>query len=109
MLKPVLMTRLKNEINKKKPGMSIYLKNISINKVKKGCSGFVQNPTNGSIVYVTTEESTVGPEKFMCRYADHLKDYRGYHNRWTTGTEELVAEICHMLDYLPAEVNEHRF
>lgn len=98
MSKPLLMTKLKNEVMKQKPGMEYYLKNININKVKKGCSGFIKNPDNNVIVYVTTDENTVGPEAYMCRYADSTTDYRGYRNIWANGLDQLVTQICNMLD-----------
>ena len=103
------MTKLKNTIMANKPGMEYHLKNISINRVKKGCSGFVKNPDNGAIVYINTEENTVGPEAFMCRYADSTTDYRGYRNVWTKGLDELVAQVCIMLDKPVAETGEKRF
>ena len=108
MAKPILMTKLKNEINKQKPGMNIYLKNISINKVKKGCSGFVENPGNGSIVYINTEENTIGPGVCLYRFAESLKDYRGYRNRWATGSDDLIEAVCELLDTTPADSNDRR-
>jgi len=105
---PILMTKVKNTINKQKPGMNFYLRNISINGVKKGCSGFVENPANGSIVYLTTEENTIGPNSHMYRYADHVKDYSGYCNRWAKGYDALVVSVCQLLDQLPADVNDFR-
>jgi len=108
MNKPVLMTKLKNDVNKNKPGMNFCLRNIAINGVKKGCSGFIENPTNDSIVYVTTEVFQIGACRYMYRYADSMKDYTGYSNRWATSYESLISSLCTMLDKLPADVNDKR-
>ena len=53
----LLKVKLKNLVLKASEGKNIepefYLENILINGVKKGCSGFIKNKNNGSIVYVT--------------------------------------------------------
>ncbi len=107
----ILSTKLKNAINKHTNGMDLEftLKNISINGSKRGCSGFIRNNANGSVVYVNTEEpcvSFLGP--YMYRYADNEKDYRGYRNRWAKSLDELASAICTCLKSTPQEQNERR-
>ena len=51
----ILTTKLKNAINKKKPGMEFSLHQISVNGNKRGTSGWIRNPENNSVVYVNTE------------------------------------------------------
>ena len=106
----ILSTKLKNAINKHTNGMDLTftLKNISVNGNKRGCSGFVRNNANGSVVYVTTEEPLWSPFNYMYRYADNEKDYTGYHNRWANTLDELASAICTCLYKTPQETNERR-
>jgi hypothetical protein len=107
----ILSTKLKNAINKHANGMDLTftLKNISINGSKRGCSGFIRNNANGSVMYVTTERSCATFLKpYMYRYADNEKDYKGYHNRWANTLDELASAICTCLHKTPAETNERR-
>ena len=108
----VLSTKLKNEINKKANAndFTFTLKNININGRKTGCSGFVRNNANGTVVYVNTEEScATWLPRFMYRYADHEKDYTGYRNRWAETLDDLVTSICILLDSNPQEQKDKRF
>ena len=103
----ILSTKLKNAINKHAEGMDLTftLKNININGSKRGCSGFIRNNANGSVMYVTTEVCRCDLH-YMYRYADHEKDYTGYRNRWANTLDELVSAICTCLHNTPQ--NERR-
>jgi hypothetical protein len=107
----ILSTKLKNAINKHAKGMDLTftLKNININGSKRGCSGFIRNNANGSVIYVTTEEPCASYLRYMFRYADNEKDYTGYRNHWANTLDELVASICMHLHKTPQEVDERRF
>lgn len=104
----VLSTKLKNEINKKAndKDLTFTLKNININGRKTGCSGFVRNNANGTVVYINTGESL---PYFMYRYADHEKDYTGYSNRCAKTLDDLVTSICILLESSPQEQRDKRF
>jgi hypothetical protein len=106
----ILSTKLKNAVNKKANGMDLTftLKNISINGNKRGCSGFIRNKANNSVIYVTTEEPCLSNLHYMYRYADHERDFKGYHNRWANTLEELAIAICNCLQHTPQEVNDKR-
>ena len=67
----ILTTKLKNAINKKKPGMEFSLHQISVNGNKRGTSGWIRNPENNSVVYVNTEgiKWNGRPRQYMYRYA----------------------------------------
>lgn len=98
----LLSVKLKNLVLKASEGKNIepefHLENIPINGVKKGCSGFVKNKNNGSVVYVTTEPESNGiTRNYMYRYADNISDFTGYHNRWVDSPEVLAEEICNLL------------
>ena len=104
----ILSTKLKNAINSHANGMDLTftLKNISINGSKRGCSGFIRNNANGSVMYVNTE--TLFVERFMYRYAYDELDYKGYHNRWAKTLDELASAICTCLHKTPQEQNDRR-
>ena len=106
----ILSTKLKNAINKHANGMDLTftLKNISINGSKRGCSGFIRNNANGSVVYVNTECVGIANLRYMYRYADNEKDYKGYRNRWAKTLDELASAICTCLHKTPQEVNDRR-
>ena len=107
----ILSTKLKNAINSHANGMDLTftLKNISINGSKRGCSGFIRNNANGSVIYVDTEESCASwLPRFTYRYADNETDYKGYHNRWADSLDELATEICRLLHSTPQEQNDRR-
>ena len=106
----ILSTKLKNAINAHANGMDLTftLKNISINGSKRGCDGFIRNNANNSVVYVTTEEPCLSSLHYMYRYADHERDWTGYHNRWANTLDELATEICRLLHSTPHEQNDRR-
>lgn len=110
MTNTILSTKLRNAINnaaydETKKDLEYFLKNISINGVKRGCSGFVKNKTNGACVYITTEPYN---SRLMYRYADNERDFTGYHNRWADNLNELVRNVLLMLDKTPAETRDKR-
>lgn len=107
----ILSTKLKNAINKQANGMNLTfaLKNISTNGYKRGCSGFIRNNANGTVVYVCTDEPCVSfLDPYMYRYADNEKDYTGYRNRWANTLDQLAINICACLKSTPQEQNDRR-
>lgn len=102
----ILSTKLKNEIRKRCGIDYKYaLKNIEINGQKRGCSGFIVNPLNGAIIYITTElTGSYLDDRVMIRYAEHLKDYSSHgrfgNNRWFPRkdfqfTNDIIALLSH--------------
>ena len=83
--KLLLSTKLKNEIKKIPGDYTFYLKNIKINGVTRGCSGFIRNNKNNTYVYVDTER-----------------------NRWVDTVPELVTNITKLLKYDPKTENDTR-
>lgn len=106
----ILTTKLKNALNKQGGDMPLQftLKNITINGVKRGCSGFVRNLDNNTVVYIDTEEPCLSNLHYMYRYADHEKDYTGYRNRWADSLDELVKATIDLLKKSPQMVNDRR-
>lgn len=92
-----LSTKLRNAIKKFDSNYEVKLKNITVNGEKRGCSGFVINPTNGVIVYVNTEKGCFLPlsERNLYRYAKNEKDYGGSHSRNRWAKDENLAKCIH--------------
>lgn len=88
----LLMTRVKNQVNKIEEGFEFNLSNININGAKRGCSGFIRNPKNGIVVYISTEKSCYRPlsDKNLVRFAKDTKDYGGAHSRNDWATDEVI-------------------
>lgn len=112
----ILAVKLKNALKranaKYEYDLQYDIKNIVINGVKRGCSGFITNKENGSCVYTNTEETCCPNLGVMYRYADDNKDYVGYRNRWTGRVYtvySLAAEILKMLERTPEQVGEKKF
>lgn len=105
----LLSTKLKNRIKKIPGDFTFFLKNITINGEKRGCSGFIRNNHNNTYVYVDTERSVYGGvPNYMYRYANNEKDYTGYRNRWADTLDELAHGIENLLGSSPAEQHDTR-
>ena len=105
--KPILSVALKNALKKELgDGMEYSFKNIIINGVKWGCSGFVRNPDNQVTVYINTElrtqasymPSTASEYGHLVRYAANMKDFRGCRNRTDSHSlTDIVDSVSKML------------
>lgn len=93
----LLATKLKNAIQKK-GDYTVELNNISINGRRIGCSGFITNPTNGKIVYVSTEKPAFAAldDYSLIRYAKSTSDYVGGINHFVQD-DRLCSKIIEML------------
>lgn len=80
----LLMTKVKNAVKRELPDAIFNIHNISINGVKKGCSGFVEN--DGVIVYFDSEHA-IAWAGLLYRYARSMKDYTGMRNMFTPFTD----------------------
>ena len=87
----LLTTKLRNQIRKNTNiPLEFYVRNIAINRQKRGCSGHIVNTDTKVTVYINTEEVTLSSLKghCMCRYARDIKDYSSHNlgaigrNRW---------------------------
>lgn len=114
----VLSVKLRNSIlreaDKKEICAEVFLKNTSINGVKRGCSGFVRNKNTGTCVYVDTESSCYGPlsGKTLVRFAYDTKDYsstriKNGSNQFVESNPEVISKkIVEMLGAAPAELKD---
>lgn len=93
---PLLATKIKNAFDRKNCNFDVKLKNIIINHVKRGCSGFVINKNNNACVYITTDCITCS-HSIVYRYAENEHDFKGYTNRWCDDLDTLVNNVNDML------------
>ena len=93
----LLATKLRNMVQKL-GNYEIKLNNISINGRKIGCSGFITNPVNGKIVFVSTEKPAYAAlhKKNLIRYAKSTSDYAGGINHFVED-DRLCNKIVEML------------
>lgn len=89
--------KLRNELNKLRSGLKISLKNVRINGVLQGCSGFVTDEATGVVIYVSTDRNHGTVSTALYRLARDEKDYTGYGNHFAAW-EDLAADVVAMLD-----------
>ena len=104
LLKRKLENQLKSEAVKRGMKIETFIKNISVNGVKRGCAGFVANKISGSCAYINTEGSCYAPlsGKSMYRLARDTKDFssvslRNGNNRWTEDAN-LASSVIFLLE-----------
>lgn len=96
----ISMTKLKNELKRRDSSLVPHLSNVRINRSLHGCSGFLEDPATGRIVYVSTDVNHGTTSQALYRTAKHLKDFTGGRNRRTEldpvviidDVEELIAD-----------------
>lgn len=108
LLKTKFTNQLKAEALKRNMRVDFFLRNISVNGEKRGCSGHIVNKENGVCVYVNTEgtdyiSSTDSLKKIvMYRFAKDAADFssnslkHGY-NRWCS-ENKLAASVMELLE-----------
>ena len=99
---PLLARKLANQVKRIDPELvPVNLRNIVVNGVKRGCSGFFTNPATGRFVYVNTEQPWC-MEKGACmlRFAKDEKDFCGERNEWT--------DVDHIAAMVAKRLNEAR-
>jgi hypothetical protein len=95
-VKPLLATKLKNQINAIDPVLIVTLRNVSVNGVKFGCSGFITDPRTGKHVYVNTDHNHHTNTTAYYRTAKDTKDYTGGLNHFAA-YEDVAAEAVALL------------
>jgi len=96
MFKPLLSTKLKNQILAIDPVLIVSLKNISVNGVKFGCSGFITDPRTGRHVYVCTDHNHFTNTTALYRTAKDTRDYTGGMNNFAS-YEDLAQAAVNLL------------
>lgn len=107
---PILSDKLKDAIQKAAPdmtpNMNFYLKDITTYDSKYGCSGFVKNRENGTIVYVNTDVNF--KHGYTYRYVNSTKDFVGYRSHQVKTLKELVDNVMSMLKLTLEEADERQ-
>jgi len=83
-MKPLLAVKLRNEINSIDPVLIVTLRNVAVNGVKMGCSGFITDPRTGKHVYVSTDNNHGTVRDALYRTAKDTRDYTGGPNNFAS-------------------------
>lgn len=95
----VSMTKIKNRLKAQHPDLVPHISNIRINGQLHGCSGFVEDPATGRVVYFNADVNHATSSQAYYRNASHLKDYTGKRNRFCEmDADAIVAGVTELLD-----------
>ena len=93
----VSMTKVKNALKRARPDLMPHIRNIRINGQLHGCSGFIEDPASGRLVYFNADINHGTRREAYVRNAKHRKDYTGGRNRFCDmdagAIVESVAEL----------------
>lgn len=92
-MKPLLAVKLKNQILAIDPALIVTLRNVSVNSVKFGCSGFITDPRTGKHVYVNTDHNHHTNTRAYYRTAKDTKDYTGGLNHFAAYEDLAEAAV----------------
>lgn len=93
-MKPLLATKLKNQITAIDPVLIVTLRNVSVNGVKFGCSGFITDPRTGKHVYVNTDHNHHTNTNAYYRTARDTRDYTGGPNNFAAYDDVAAAAVA---------------
>lgn len=99
--------KLRNQLLAIRPTLKVELKNVRINGVLQGCSGFVTDPATGRVVYVSTDRNHGTISTALVRTAKHTKDYTGGCNQFAAWAD-VAQDAVDLLDSPRAHVDENR-
>lgn len=89
--------KLRNALNAKRSGLKVELKNVRINGILQGCSGFVTDEATGAVVYVSTDRNHGTVSDALYRTARNTKDYTGGPNNFADW-DDLPDAVVNLLD-----------
>lgn len=93
----LLAVKLKNEIKKLNPTLTLDIKNVSVNGLKMGCSGFITDPATNRTVYVCTDNNhNPAQTSGYYRVARNNRDYTGGMNHFAV-YDKLAQAIVSLL------------
>ncbi len=92
-MKPLLATKLKNQILAIDSTLAVNLRNVSVNGVKFGCSGFITDTRTGRVVYVNTDHNHFTNITAYYRTARDTKDYTGGPNNFSSYEDLAQAAV----------------
>ena len=93
-MKPLLAVKLRNQILAIDSTLSVKLRNVSVNGVKFGCSGFITDMNTGRIVYVDTDHNHHTNTTALYRTARDSKDYTGGPNNFASYEDLAEAAVA---------------
>jgi hypothetical protein len=93
-MQPLLAVKLRNQILAIDPTLSVKLRNVSVNGVKFGCTGFITDMNTGRIVYVCTDHNHFTNTTALYRTARDSKDYTGGPNNFAAYEDLASAAVA---------------
>ena len=97
-MQPLAAIKLRNRLLALRPDLVVSLRNVRVNGVLFGCSGFVTDPKTERIVYVNTDHNHgTRYNDALYRTAEHDKDYTGGRNHFAT-YDELPVKVINLLE-----------
>ena len=94
---PYTSVKLRNDLLRLDPSLNVQVKPVRVNGAVFGCSGFVINPPNGAIVYVSTDHNHGQMyNKALYRTAKSTRDYSGGTNN-TCAYADLAQNVVNLL------------
>lgn len=95
---PYTSRKLRNDLLKLRPTLKIDLRVSKVNGAVFGCSGFVTDPSNGAVVYVSTDHNHgTMYDKALYRTAKNTRDFTGGVNNTCTYAD-LAQNVIALLD-----------
>lgn len=102
---PYTSRKLRNDLLRLNPNLDVRIKPATVNGAVFGCSGFVSDPSNGAIVYVSTDHNHgTRYDQALYRTAKSLRDYTGGRNNQCSYSE-LAQNVVSLLRKRPAAGN----
>lgn len=89
----LLATKLKNQILAIDSVLSVKLRNVTVNGVKFGCSGFITDFRTGRTVYVNTDHNHHINTDAYYRTAKDTSDYHGGMNHFASYEDLAQAAV----------------
>lgn len=94
---PYTSAKLRNDLLRLDPSLNVQIKPVRVNGAVFGCSGFVISPSNGAIVYVSTDHNHgLMYDKALYRTAKSTRDYSGGTNN-TCAYADLAQNVVNLL------------
>lgn len=94
---PYTSVKLRNDLLRLDPSLNVQVKPVRVNGAVFGCSGFVVSPSNGAIVYVSTDHNHGQMyNKALYRTAKSTRDYSGGTNN-ACAYADLAQNVVNLL------------
>lgn len=95
MSRAMLAVKFRNRIHAIDPNLDVHVSNVIINGVKRGCWGYVTDPSTGRRVEINTDVLTFIGERDHSAYAREIRDGKTGRNNWCEEAD--LPAVAHQL------------